>query len=262
MTAVLRAIAVDDEPLAIRRLQIALERIGGIDLLGDASEGATALRLIRNLSPDLVFLDIKMPLMDGFALSNALLSAPIVPEIVFVTAYSDFAVRAFEVGAVGYVLKPIGESQLRTAIDAARVKLRTRNAQERLADLTKTLEKLQFAQPPPEPQFETEFWIDSGSTLERVATGTIDWFEAAGDYVAVHCDQKEHLLYDSLASLAQRLNPDEFTRVHRKAIVRIQSIRALERGKFGAITLQLLSGDRVPVSRSHKRELLSRFGTR
>lgn len=256
----LRTIVVDDEPLAIRRLQIALGRIGGIELLGTASEGMRALELISASSPDLILLDIKMPVMDGFDLVKTLVSAQVVPEIIFVTAHNDFAVEAFEAGAAGYVLKPIDEDRLRMAVEAARTKLRTRHTEKRLADLSLLLHKLQLGKPPSETPFEQEFWIHRGSTIERVAATHIDWFEAAGDYVTVHCEHKEHLLHDSLASLAERLNPDEFARVHRKAIVRFQSIEALERSKLGALFLRLASGDRVPVSRTYKRSLLSRIG--
>jgi two-component system LytT family response regulator len=257
----LRAIVVDDEPLAVRRLQIALERIGGIELLGTAADGKAALDLIRASAPDLILLDIKMPVMDGFDLVKALASAP-VPEIIFVTAYSDFAIQAFEAGAVGYVLKPIDEDRLRSAVERARVKLRTVHAEERLAALSALLDKLQRRQPPPETPFEQELWISSGTTTERVAVRDVAWFEAAGDYVAVHCERKEHLLHDSLRSLIQRLNPDEFARVHRKAIVRLDAIEAVERGRLGALILRLACGHRVAVSRTYKRSLLLRIGAR
>ena len=196
----LRAIVVDDEPLAVRRLQIALERIGGIELLGTAADGAKALELISAFAPDLVLLDIKMPVMDGLDLVQALSSAPF-PEIIFVTAYSEFAIRAFEAGAVGYVLKPIDEDRLRLAVERARVKLKAGHAEERLAALSALLDTLQRREPEPEAPFEQELWISSGTTIERVDVGAVDWFEAAGDYVAVHCEQKEFLLHDSLRSL-------------------------------------------------------------
>ncbi|MEA3014207.1 MAG: two-component system, LytTR family, response regulator [Sphingomonadales bacterium] len=257
----LRAIVVDDEPLAVRRLQIALERIGGIELLGTAADGVAALELISAFAPDLVLLDIKMPVMDGFDLVKALASAP-VPEIIFVTAYSDYAIRAFEAGAVGYVLKPIDEDRLRSAVERARVKLRTGHAEERLAALSALLDKLQRREPPSETPFEQELWISSGTTIEKVAVGEVDWFEAAGDYVAVHCGQREHLLHDSLRSLVLRLNPDEFARVHRKAIVRLDVIEAVERGNLGALILRLASGQRVSVSRTYKLSLLARIRAR
>jgi two-component system LytT family response regulator len=257
----LRAIVVDDEPLAVRRLQIALRRIGGVELLGTASDGEKALELIGACAPDLILLDIKMPVMDGFDLVKALASAP-VPEIVFVTAYSDFAVRAFEAGAVGYVLKPIDEDRLRIAVERARAKLRTSDAEERLAALSALLDKLQQRELPAENPFEQELWIHGGTMIERVAVRNVDWFEAAGDYVAVHCGQREHLLHDSLRSLIERLDPDDFARVHRKAIVRLKAIEAVERGKLGAPILCMASGHRVPVSRTYKRALLSRIKAR
>lgn len=254
----LRTIIVDDEPLAIRRLEIALERIGGIELLGTAGDGEKALALIGACAPDLILLDIKMPLMDGFDLVKALAAGPM-PEIIFVTAYSDFAVRAFEAGAVGYVLKPIGEDRLGMAVERARVKLRTSHAEERLAALTELLDKLQRPVPSSEPPFEQELWIGTATATERVAVRDIDWFEAAGDYVAVHCKQREHLLHDSLTSLAERLDPRQFARVHRRAIVRLEAIAAIDRRKLGALFLRLACGDRVPVSRTYKRALMSRM---
>ena len=254
----LRAIIVDDEPLAVRRLQIALGRIGGVEVIGTASDGAKAIELIKAATPDLILLDIRMPVMDGFDLVNALAAGP-VPEIIFVTAYSDFAVRAFEAGAMDYVLKPIGEDRLQMAVDRAREKLRTKNAEQRLADLTALLADLQRAEPAADNRFDRELWINSGTTIERVAVSDVDWFEAAGDYVAVHCKQREHLLHDSMRALAERLDPAEFARVHRRAIVRLGNIAAVERGKLGSLTLSLASGHRVPVSRTYKQSVLSRI---
>lgn len=254
----LRAIIVDDEPLAVRRLQIALARIGEIELVGTASDGAKAVDLIDACAPDLVLLDIMMPAMDGFELVRALDPAG-APEVIFVTAYSEFAVRAFEEGAVGYVLKPVGEGRLRVAVDRARVKLRTRNAEERLAALQSVLESLSGRDPSPESGFDQELWINNGRTTERILVKEATWFETAGDYVAVHCGSKELLLHDSLTSLAQRLDPAEFARVHRRAIVRLAAIKAVERGKFGALVLSLESGDQVRVSRSYKRSVLDRI---
>jgi DNA-binding LytR/AlgR family response regulator len=255
----LRAIIVDDEPLAARRLQIALETIGGVELLGTASDGAKALDLVRSSSPDLILLDIKMPVMGGLDVVRALGSAPI-PEIIFVTAFGDYAIPAFEAGAVGYVLKPINEEQLRIAVERARVKLRSRDAEERLADLAALLDRLQRAEPPEKPLFDQDLWTASGTTIERVAVADVDWFEAAGDYVAVHCGGRELLLHDSLTSLTERLDPDKFARVHRRAIVRLGAIQALKRGNFGALILVMVSGHQVPVSRTYKRIVQSRVG--
>jgi DNA-binding LytR/AlgR family response regulator len=253
----LRAIVVDDEPLAVKRIQIALRRIGGVELLGTASDGVKALELISTCSPDLILLDIKMPLMNGFDLLRAL-GGVAVPEVIFITAYGDFALAAFEAGAVGYVLKPIGEDRLRIAVERARAKLKSRDAEERLASLSALLEKLQRSEPPSKIAYEQELWIHSGSTIERVAVQDVDWFEAAGDYVAVHCGRREYLLHDSLRSLIERLDPAEFIRVHRKAIVRLEAVSAVTRERFDALILEMGSGDRVRVSRTYKQSLKER----
>jgi DNA-binding LytR/AlgR family response regulator len=254
----LRVVIVEDEPLAVRRLQIALGRIAGVELIGTASDGHKALELISASEPDLILLDIKMPVMDGFDLMKAL-APPTFPEIIFVTAYSEFAIKAFEAGAVGYVLKPIDEDRLRTAVERARLKLRTRDAEERLAALSALVEKLQLREGSAKKPFDQELWIDSGTAIERIAMREVDWFEAAGDYVAVHSNHREHLLQDSLRSLVERLDPDQFVRVHRKAIVRLDAVRAIERTKLGTLILCLASCDRIPVSRTYKQSLLSRI---
>jgi DNA-binding LytR/AlgR family response regulator len=257
----LRAIVVDDEPLAVRRLQIALERIGGIQLLGTASDGLQAKELIDTHSTDLIFLDIRMPIMDGFGLVKALSSGH-VPEIIFVTAYRDFAVAAFEAGAVGYVLKPNDDDRLRVAVDRARMKLQARNADERLAALLVLLSKLQKVESDSKPPFERELWLTSGHKMERVAVEDIDWFETAGDYVAVHRGGREYLLHGSLRSLAERLDPAEFARVHRKALVRLKAVDAVERTNWGGLVLAMTCGDRVAVSRTYKGVMRSKIMTR
>lgn len=256
----LKLIAIDDEPLALRRLEIALARIDGVELIGTASNGEKALELIRTQPPDLILLDIRMPAMNGFDLLKAL-QASRLPEIVFVTAYSSYAVQAFDQGAIGYVLKPIDEERLRICIERARVKLRGKDSERRLEEVSAVLAKLQSGGPWLEPEYEQGLWINSGNLIERVSVRDVTWFEAAGDYVAVHRPSKEHLLYDSLRSLVERLDPREFVRVHRKAIVRLAAVEAIERGKLGALILRFADGTRVPVSRSHRAEVLSRVSS-
>jgi DNA-binding LytR/AlgR family response regulator len=121
------------------------------------------------------------------------------------------------------------------------------------------MNKVQQSEAPSETPYEQELWISRGATIERVAVQDVERFEAAGDYVAVHCKEREYLLHDSLRSLVQRLDPDDFARVHRKSIVRLGAIDAINRGKFGALDLTMASGHRVPVSRPYRRDLQSRI---
>lgn len=255
----LRAIIADDEPLALRRLQIALRDIGGVEIVGTAKDGVAALELVRSKAPDLILADIKMPGLSGLRLVELMdLQSP--PAVVFVTAYDQFAVKAFEEGAIDYVLKPIGHERLRRAIERARQRLRTHSAEQRVTELRGVIASLQRKSDEQEgPAYDDALWIGTRGKVVRVAARDVCWFEAAGDYVAVHTPEQEHMLHDSLSALEARLDPALFVRVHRGAIVRKDAVTAIERLKFGAIQLRLSSGAAVSVSRSYRQAVRSLF---
>lgn len=255
----LRAVIAEDEPLALRRLSAALRRTGEIEIVGEASDGATALELVEAARPNVLLLDIMMPGMTGVDLLRALdMDDP--PAVIFVTAYDHFAVDAFEEGAVDYVLKPLDEERLAKALGRARERLLTIRNEQRVAQLRAALDALdrQMAEAEPSP-YQQDIWITRRGVAERLPVKRIEWFEAAGDYVVVHANGSQSMMHDSIASLAERLDPKDFARVHRSSIVALAQVRAVERGNFGAVILVLESGARVAVSRTYRAELLERL---
>lgn len=256
----LRVVIADDEPLALRRLQIALDAMPQVEIVGSASDGQIALELINELSPDIVLLDIRMPEMSGLQLVEAM-DHPSPPAVIFVTAYDSFAVEAFREGAVDYVLKPLDEERLRIAIERAQQALETRDASQRIAELREALARLQLEEAAREkPAYEEYLWVSARGHIIRVPVSDVHWFEAEGDYVLVHAFERDHLIHDSLRDLESRLDPNRFLRVHRSAIVRVQSVSALNRSEFGAVRLRLVNGAEVAVSRSYKKATLCALG--
>jgi len=255
----LRIVIADDEPLALRRLQIALDSMPQVDIVGSATDGEQALELINVLSPDIVLLDIRMPELSGLQLVEAL-DHPSPPAVIFITAYDSFAVEAFREGAVDYLLKPLDEDRLRIAIERAQQALETRDASQRIAELRDALVALQLEEAAREkPAFDEFFWVSSRGHVIRVPVNDVHWFEAEGDYVVIHSD-RNHLIHDSLRDLESRLDPQRFLRVHRSAIVCIRSVVGLERSDFGAVRLRLVDGAEVAVSRSYKKTTLAALG--
>ncbi len=255
----MRVVIADDEPLALRRLQIALDAIPEVEIVGVADDGKQALDLIDSLSPDIVLLDIRMPEMSGLELVDAL-DHPSPPAVIFITAYDSFAVEAFREGAIDYLLKPLDEDRLRIAIERAQLALATRDASQRIAELREALTSLQREEAAREkPAYEEYIWVSSRGQVIRVPVDDVHWFEAEGDYVVIHAD-RNHLIHDSLRDLESRLDPQRFLRVHRSAIVCVQSVVGLDRSDFGAVRLRLVDGAEVAVSRSYKKATLSALG--
>jgi DNA-binding LytR/AlgR family response regulator len=251
----LRAIIADDEPLALRRLALALRDIDEVELVGTAKDGNTALALIRDGKPDLVIIDIQMPGLSGLQLVDAL-DLPSPPEIVFVTAFDQFAARAFDQGIVDYVLKPVGEERLKRAIERAKSRLRSRDSDQRLAELRQFVASLSDrAGQDRDSEYDQDLWINDRGIVIRLPVGQVNWFEAAGDYVVVHARDRNHIIYDSLRALEARLDPRLFRRTHRSAIVRLGAVAGLERLKFGALRLRLADGTAVGVGRTYRKSV-------
>lgn len=230
----MRTLIVDDEPLAIERLQLICAREPAIEVVGTASDGAAALRLIGALSPELVLLDIAMPELDGIAVARALgRSERPGPAIIFVTAYDSFAVEAFDLQAVDYVLKPVAPERLARAI--ARVSA-GRDA---------------VAPTRPESPYAEEFWVPHRAELIRVAAQDIDRIEAERDYMRLHVGQRSFLIHHTIGALEQRLDPGKFIRLHRSTIVRRDRIARL-RHDGGGVWFADIGGDReIRIGRSY-----------
>lgn len=265
MTA-LRVIAIDDEPLALRRLEWCLEDMPSVVLVGKTGDPQRGLEMIRTLAPDVVLLDVEMPELSGFELIDELgaLGDIPMPEIVFVTAFDHFAVKAFAASVVDYLLKPVERSRLLEALERARVRRELRDAQARVQELREIIDNLRGDRRSggAQKKYETELWIREGDARVRVPVEMVERFEADGDYVRLHVGQRVRLLRARLGDLAERLDPAQFVRVHRSEIVRHDLISAIRRHDSGRTFAVLSGGREVPVSRRYVSRVTNalRFG--
>lgn len=220
----MRILLVDDEPLALERLDTLIADIADVQVVGRARDGDEAAEMIDALRPDLALLDIQMPNRDGMSLARALKDQPDT-EVVFVTAYDHFAVSAFDVDAIDYLLKPVEPARLRLAIDRAR-RRRLVGARDEPA--------FEADEPPPAEPYATTFWVRRPRGLVRVEIDTVAWIEAARDYVLLHTFNRSHMYRSTMDALARRLDPAVMLRVSRSAFVRREAVvRVLRRGRGG-----------------------------
>jgi two-component system response regulator AlgR len=230
----IRTLIVDDEPLAIERLQILCARIANVSLVGTAADGNSALRLIKALKPDLVLLDIQMAGMTGIALAQVLAEAETRPALIFVTAYDHFAVAAFDVEAVDYLLKPVEAARLERAI--ARLCAHTASPAEGAA----------CAQ-----AWTKEFWVPHRSEVIRIPVQDIDLIVAERDYMRIHVGPRSFLLHETITELERRLDPAEFVRLHRSTLARRDRIVGFKHNGAGAWQAQLHDGRWLRVGRTY-----------
>jgi DNA-binding LytR/AlgR family response regulator len=219
----LRTIIVDDEPLAVERLQTLCADLPEIELVGSASDGSAALRLVRDLQPDLLLLDIGMPRMDGIAAARALAGDAAKPSVIFVTAYDNFAVEAYDLDIADYVLKPVAPDRLKRAVQRAIAGRNTGTA-------------------PPEEPAPQEFWVTHRSELIRITADDIVRIEAERDYMRLFTQGRSYLLHQTISNLEQKLNPSRFVRIHRSHIVRRDNITGL-RHEGGGVWFAMLTGE-------------------
>jgi len=250
---VIRALIADDEPLARRGIRQLLAREVDVEIAGEARNGRETIQLARSLRPDLLFLDVQMPGPDGFEVLSALAATPI-PAIIFVTAYDDFAVRAFGAHALDYLVKPIEEARFAEAVQRSRERLQALAAVElsrRLSSLLSERERRSLT--------SGDRLVVPTSTGELILHAEeIDWIEADDYYAAIYARGRRHLMRQSLAVLEQRLDANRFVRAHRGAIVNIERVREI-RGDAGDTVLVLRDGTRVPVSRRRREHVAQRL---
>ena len=235
------ALVADDEPFARSGLRRMLAEFDWIECVGEAASGPAAIESIERLRPDLVFLDIQMPGASGLDVLRRIAHRP---RVVFTTAFAEHAVAAFELGALDYLLKPFGEERLEAALARVRETLGTPAlpVADRLAEA--------LAQGP-----LVRLFVRTGHSIVPVAVADVTWFEAMGDYVALHTPRAKHVLHVTLAQLEARLDPRHFCRIHRAHIVNLARVAAFRRLPGGALAAELEDGTRLAVSRAKAREL-------
>ncbi|MFC3096555.1 LytR/AlgR family response regulator transcription factor [Alteraurantiacibacter palmitatis] len=242
----LRTLIVDDEPLAIERMQVLCAELPGLQVVGTASDGRAALRLVEKLAPDLLLLDMTMPDLDGLGVARELAAAAAgqgrAPAVIFVTAHEDFAVEAFDLDAVDYVLKPVGAERLERAIARA---LERRSARP--------------ATPAPAP-WQSEFWVPHRSELLRIDVGDVHRIDAERDYVRLYVGASSYLLLQTIAGLEARLDPERFIRIHRSTILRRDMIRSLRHEGLGVWCVELPDGDALRIGRTYLRRVKAMAG--
>lgn len=248
MGETLKVMLVDDEPLARGKLRRLLADATEVEIVGEAGSAEEARDKLQELRPDLLFLDIQMPGQDGFALLESL-PAHDLPAVVFVTAYDEHAVRAFEVSALDYLLKPFDRERLELALERAREALARRDGVGLDEQLRSMLQELRGEQP-----FLDRFVVRSVGRIVFVRAADVDWIEAAGNYVRLRIGKESHLLRETMSSLETRLDPRVFARIHRSTIVNIDRIKELNHIFHGDYSVLLKDGTRLTLSRGYREQ--------
>lgn len=229
----IRTLVVDDEPLAIERLQILCAREPMIDLVGTASDGEAALRLLEALEPEMLLLDIAMPGLDGIGVARAIEKLAKRPAIIFCTAFDQYAVTAFDLAATDYLLKPVAQERLAKAVARVIERRRDPAGEEEASD---------HAQ---------EFWVPHRSEMIRIAAQDIDRIEAERDYMRLHVGARSFLLHQTITELERRLDPEQFIRLHRSTIVRRERITRLSHDGMGVWHAVLADEERIRIGRTY-----------
>lgn len=265
----IRALIVDDEPLALRGLRLRLAEFPEVEIIGECSNGREAVKEIKAQSPDLVFLDIQMPGLDGFGVVRAMIGAP-APLFVFVTAYDKFAIDAFEANALDYIVKPVEEERLKDALHRVREALHSKAAISRESKLVELLASLsederdrikELINDPDwaeKDRYPERLSFKDGSKVVVLDADEIEWIDAAGDYMCIHAGGKTHIIRETMKALQTRLDPSRFQRVHRSAIVNVKKVKELHPHSNGEYFLILENGQELKLSRSYK-DVVARF---
>jgi two-component system LytT family response regulator len=245
----IRALIADDEPLARTRVRVMLEGRPGYEIVAECGDGPEAVEGIIEHAPDVVFLDIKMPALDGFDVLEALEATQIPPAIVFVTAFDAYALKAFDVCAVDYLMKPFNAARFEQALGRAESRLE-RQSPVIDAELRAFLETLRNQRAHPD-----RFLVRAANHLYFVREADIEWVDAADNYVRLHAGGRAHFVRDTMKSFAAKLRPDRFVRVHRSIIINLDHLQRLEPHGHGEYLITMRDGSRVTSSRSYSQQL-------
>ncbi len=245
----IRAVIVDDEPLARERIRSLVGQEPDLELVGEAGYGQAAVELVRREKPDLVFLDVQMPGLDGFGVLQAL-GDEVPPAVIFVTAYDQYALQAFDVHALDYLLKPFNSRRFKKAVLRARTELTREHPPEVNERLLSLLEGLRSGRRPPE-----RIVLKSAGRVSFLKVDEVDWVEAEGNYVRLHVGAHSHLLRETMKNIEGRLDPDRFIRIHRSTIVNTDRIKELHPLFHGEYAVILRDGTRLTASRGPDNKL-------
>jgi len=250
----IRVLLSDDEALARERLRSLLEEEPDLEIVAECGDGKTTIATIEREKPDLVFLDIQMPEIDGFGVVQEL--RDVMPLTIFVTAYDKYAMKAFEVHALDYLLKPVGKERLSEAVARARGQLKQPpdgGFQRRVLEMLGDLEARQ--------QTPKRIIIKSDGEIVCLKPSEIDWAESAGNYVCLHVGGATHILRETITALESRLGPGQFMRVHRSTLVNVDRIKTLKPSLYGDYSILLRDGTKLTLSRGFRENVLKRLGT-
>jgi two-component system, LytTR family, response regulator len=247
----IRALIVDDEPLAREGIRMRLKQAPDIEVIGECGNGREAVTIILREAPDLVFLDIQMPRLDGLGVIEAV-GVKRMPQVIFVTAYDEHALRAFEVSALDYLLKPVDGARFFEALERARNRLRGHHLEAMSEQLRQMMAALKA-----ERKYLERLSIKSGKSgrIIFLDVDEIDWIEAADNYVQVHGGRASHLLHATLSSLERKLDPAKFLRIHRSAIVNLGQIKELHPLFHGEYQISLKDGTQLTSGRGYRANL-------
>jgi two-component system, LytTR family, response regulator len=247
----IRTLIADDEPLVRQGIKALLAGESDIAIVGEARDGGEALQQVQELEPDLLFLDVRMPELDGFEVLEALET---LPAVVFVTAHDEYALRAFDVHAVDYVLKPFDSLRFAEALRRVRGRLAMPAATRDVSALLESLRR--------ERSYLDRLLVKRGKQIVFVDVASIDWFEAADNYVRVHVEDATHLIRHTIKGLESRLDPQYFVRIHRSTIVNLKRVTSLEPTPGGDYQVRLATGAVVLLSRNYREQFQERVGWR
>ncbi|HNX50159.1 MAG TPA: LytTR family DNA-binding domain-containing protein [Thermoanaerobaculaceae bacterium] len=242
----LRVLLVDDEPLARQKMRLFLADQPDVEIVGECEDGPTAVDDILRLRPDLVFLDVQMPGTDGFAVLDAV-RPEYLPEVVFVTAHDNYAIKAFEIHALDYLLKPFDRERFLRSLSRARATFADRGDGALGARVVQLLDRLDAPM-----RHLTRFVVRMGGRVYFLRAPEVDWLEAEGNYVVLHVGKEKHLIRDTMCRLEARLDPGQFVRVHRSTIVNLERIKELRSTLDGELMIVLEDGCKLAVSRGFR----------
>ena len=259
----IRVLVVDDEPLGRLRVEDLLRREDGVQIVGSAADGAAAVDAIRTHRPDLVFLDVQMPGKTGLDVVREI-GADAMPATIFVTAYDQYAIQAFDVAAVDYLVKPFDDERFAQALRRARERVRMKEVERMTRRLLAVLGEAPADREPPAPAASTPYaqrvTVETRGQVRFVPVEAIDYVTASGPYAELHVGGQMHLIRERMQALERRLDPRLFARIHRSAIVQLDRVESLRQRPGGELAVRLRGGEELTVSRSRRRELEARMG--